>query len=103
MLVGDEFLPANKAGGFDYNSPGRPTLRLRSNPTEYEVWHELGHYIHYRRIGAEAYRNLSRTAQWNAAEQFVFDMLNSTRRWSKLNEAEQMHANQYIEDMGGFR
>lgn len=103
LLVGDEHLPTGKAGGFDGFSPNGPKIVLRSNPTEYEVWHELSHYIQYERIGRKAYQDLPRTHNWHAAEQFVFDMLNRTKRWGKLNEAQQEHAIDYIERIGGFR
>lgn len=36
-------------------------------------------------------------------EQFVFDRLENSRRWGKLNEDERDHARWYIEDVGGFR
>jgi len=42
LKVGDEHLPPNKGGAFD-GSTG--TLYLRSNSTQYEVWHELSHYL----------------------------------------------------------
>ncbi|MFD2088467.1 zincin-like metallopeptidase toxin domain-containing protein [Brevibacillus brevis] len=110
LKVGDEFLPPGKGGGFNYNTD---ELVLRSNPTQYEVWHELSHYLHYRRIGKDAYSNLPRTygpvpmndlTQFNAPEQFVYDMLsNSPKRWNSLNEAEQLHANWYIMQYGGLR
>ena len=41
LKVGDEYLPPGKGGGFSYNTD---ELILRSNPTQYEVWHELSHY-----------------------------------------------------------
>ncbi|MNI70824.1 hypothetical protein D3C73_1266600 [compost metagenome] len=51
-------MPPKKGGAFN-GSTG--TLYLRSNPTQYEVWHELSHYIQYRNIGKEAYSKLPRT------------------------------------------
>ncbi|MGK5510481.1 zincin-like metallopeptidase toxin domain-containing protein [Brevibacillus formosus] len=110
LKVGDEFLPPNKGGAFNANDG---ELYLRSNPTQYEVWHELSHYIQYRNIGKEAYLKLPRTqgrvpyndlTQFNAPEQFVFDMLsNSSKRWNMLNEREKQHAIDYILDYGGIR
>ncbi|AUX37642.1 MULTISPECIES: SpvB/TcaC N-terminal domain-containing protein [Sorangium] len=90
----------NKAGSFFVDVTGRPQLRLRPNPTEYLVWHELSHYLHYRRIGREAYLNLPRSQGWNAAEQFVFDMLEHPSRWRRLNAEERAHAIWYIEEWG---
>ncbi|WP_249878396.1 zincin-like metallopeptidase toxin domain-containing protein [Niallia circulans] len=110
LKVGDEFLPPGKGGGFNYNTG---ELVLKSNPTQYEVWHELSHYIQYKQIGKEAYSNLPRTSgpvpmndltKFNAPEQFVYDMLsNNPKRWNSLNEAEQLHANWYITQYGGIR
>ncbi len=101
LKVGDEHLPPNGAGAFNY---AKGELLLRSNPTSYEVWHELSHYLHYRKIGAEAYSNLPRSTLNNVPEQFVFDMLeNSKRRWGNLNDVERRHAIDYIERIGGFR
>ncbi|EPY05634.1 Rhs core protein with extension [Paenibacillus alvei TS-15] len=110
LKVGDEFLPPGKGGGFNYITD---ELVLRSNPTQYEVWHELSHYIQYKKIGKDAYTNLPRTqgkvpkndlSQFNAPEQFVFDMLsNSEKRWNLLNERERQHAIDYIMEYGGIR
>ncbi|MEL4027154.1 pre-toxin TG domain-containing protein [Caldifermentibacillus hisashii] len=110
LKVGDEFLPPGKGGGFNYNTG---ELVLKSHPTQYEVWHELSHYIQYKQIGREAYSNLPRTSgpvpmndltKFNAPEQFVYDMLsNNPKRWNSLNEAEQLHANWYITQYGGIR
>ena len=81
LKVGDEFLPPGKGGGFNYNTG---ELVFKSNPTQYEVWHELSHYIQYKQIGKEAYSNLPRTSgpvpmndltKFNAPEQFVYEML----------------------------
>jgi RHS repeat-associated protein len=101
--VGDEFLLPGQAGGFAVHPSGSARMVLPSNPTEYVVLHELAHYVHWRRIGTEAYLNLPRTTTWNAAEQFVFDMLEHPLRWNRLSPAERQHAIQYIERAGGFR
>ncbi|MBR6537597.1 MAG: hypothetical protein IKT67_10395, partial [Lachnospiraceae bacterium] len=108
VKVGDEFLPPGKAGGFNAET-GK--LYLRSNPTQYEVWHELSHYIQYQKIGKEDYLALPRTVgenldlgAFNAPEQFVYDMLsNNPRRWGRLSYEEQIHANWYITTYGGIR
>lgn len=99
LKVGDEFVPPRKAGGFD-GVHGQ--LILRSNPTRYEVSHELGHYVDFKKKGAELY-NKSELHPRVAKEQVVFDMLNnSEKRWAALTEQEQQHARWYIEDVGGF-
>jgi len=101
LKVGDKHVPLGKAGGFNSE---KGILFLRSNPTNYEVWHEVSHFRQYQKIGKEAYLNLPRTKNFNAPEQFVFDMLeNSQKRWNALNFEEQQHAIRYIESIGGFR
>jgi hypothetical protein len=97
LNVGDEFLPAGRAGGFN---AGERTLSLRSNPTQYEVWHELSHFRQFQRLGPESYGNLSRVQK----EQFVFDLLNnSPKRWNALSFKQQQHAIDYIQRVGGIR
>ena len=99
LRVGDEFLPAGKAGGFN---AAEETLSLRNNPTQYEVWHELSHYRQFKQLGPGAYMNQTRTLK----EQFVFDLLeNSPRRWNNLNFEQQQHAIEYSQSqaVGGFR
>ncbi len=101
LRVGDKFVPPGKAGGFDSQNG---VLFLRDNPTNYEVWHELSHFRQYQQIGRDAYLKLPRTTDFNAPEQFVFDMLeNSPKRWNALNFDEQQHAIRYIENVGGLR
>ena len=99
--VGDEHLPYGKAGGFDAS---RGELLLRSEPTNYEVWHELSHFRQYQMIGREKYLKSPRSIDFNAPEQFVFDMLeNSPKRWNSLSYEQQRHAVDYIEWIGGIR
>ena len=101
LRVGDQYVPYGKAGGFDSQNG---VLFLKNNPTNYEVWHELSHFRQYQKIGREEYLSLPRTKDFNAPEQFVFDMLeNSPKRWDALNFDEQQHAIKYIERIGGFR
>lgn len=108
LFVGDEYLDFGQAGGFAiYQDPGRrPAILLGTNPTQYEVWHELSHYLHYRRIGREAYLKLPRSPNGIRvdAEQFVFDMLeNNERRWFGFTDDERIHASTYILENGGIR
>lgn len=98
--VGDEFLRPNTAGGFSVHANGSARMILPSNPTDYVVTHELAHYVHWRKLGTEAYLNLPREKMWNAAEQFVFDQLENPMRWSRLSPAEREHAIWYIERVG---
>ena len=101
LKVGDEFVPDGMAGGFARDGS---QLVLRSNPTRYEVYHELGHFRQFQQIGREAYQALPRSTRFNAPEQHVFDLLeNSSKRWNSFNFNEQQHAIDYIEHIGGFR
>jgi hypothetical protein len=102
LLVGDEYLETGKTGAFRVPKTGRPQLILSSNPTYYLLWHELSHYIHYRRIGRDAYVNLPREPR-NVAEIAVFTMLDRPHRWMQLSPDEQMHAVNYLESIGGTR
>jgi len=97
LQVGDEFLNPSKAGGFN---AAKKIMMLRSNPTQYEVWHELAHFRQFQQLGFDKYSRLSRVQK----EQFVFDLLeNSPRRWNLLNVDQRRHAIDYIYDVGGFR
>jgi hypothetical protein len=100
LNVGDEFLLPGQGGGFAVRPNGAARMVLRSNPTEYVVTHELGHYVHWRGLGTDAYLKLPRTPKWNAAEQFVFDQLEKPTRWWRFSDAERQHAIDYIERVG---
>ncbi|CAN7457579.1 hypothetical protein LJR232_002921 [Aquipseudomonas alcaligenes] len=96
LKVGDEHLPPGYAGGF--NAVDRALL-LRSDPTNYEVWHELTHYQQYRSLGEEAYSAQTRLMK----EQHVFDRLESMpRRWDSLTPEQMGHARWYIDSVGGL-
>ena len=107
LKVGDEhMLSSTMRGGFAKDGS---ELVLGSNPTYYEVWHELSHYLHFKSVGSkEAYMALPRWTPINpiqdVPEQFVFDMLeNSPKRWNALTYEEQQDAIRYVEGKGGFR
>ncbi len=94
----DEFLAAQGANGlFRANANGTGALYLRSNPTQYEVWHELQHFRDFRNTGFDAYKALQRVGR----EQSVYDVLSGARRWPMLNAAEQDHAFRYILSLDG--
>lgn len=110
LKVGDGNLPPNKAGGFLAKPDGTAELILRGNPTDYEVWHELGHYIQWRKLGPDEYPKLPRHTVddpiQDVPEQFVFDLLENSRerRWRRLTEAEREHAIWYVQEKkGGLR
>ena len=91
---------AQTKGGFAVRPDGSARMVLPSNPTEYVVTHELGHYVHWRGVGTDAYMKLPRTPKWNAPEQFVFDQLEKPMRWWRFSDAERQHAIDYIERVG---
>ena len=107
LKVGDEFLPPGKGGGFLAKADGSAELLLRSDPTKYEVWHELGHFRHWSDVGADTYRGLHRWSRANPIqdipEQHVFDLLENGRHWQLLNDAQRQHATEYIFSRGGIR
>jgi hypothetical protein len=109
LEVGSPDLPFGKAGAFESSPDGTARLLLKADPTNQLVWHELGHFIQWRKVGPEAYLKLPRGPlhgdTFNAPEQFVFDLLNQPSRWDRLTPEYQQHLIDYIEDpkTGGFR
>ncbi len=107
LKVGDKYVPPGMGGGFLAKSNGTAELILRSNPTKYEVWHELSHFRHWSNIGADAYRGLPRWSRTNPIqdipEQYVFDLLENGRHWQLLNDVQRQHAVEYIFSRGGIR
>jgi len=96
LKVGDEYLPDGAAAGF---SASRKSLVLGSDPTNYEVWHELTHFRQYQVLGEDVYSAQNRLTK----EQFVFDKLESMpRRWNSLTPEEWGHARRYIQKLGGL-
>jgi hypothetical protein len=73
---------------------GRHELHLRSNPTFYEVYHELQHYRHLKGVGYRAFEKTSETLR----EQFVYDQLRRSKNlWNNIfNQAERDSAFIYI-------
>jgi hypothetical protein len=57
----------------------------------------LRHYGHFRTIGADSLRRLTRPEQ----EQFVYDALRRSRHWRGFTAAEIQHAQDYIRSLGG--
>jgi hypothetical protein len=103
LEIGSPDLPSGKAGAFIANPDGSARLLLATDPTNQLVWHELGHYIQWKQIGSEAYRALPRSLQFNAPEQFVFDLLENPSRWYRLTPEFRIRSAEYIEEVGGFR
>ena len=94
----DRMLAGRAASGiFRVFQDGSATIFLRSDRTRYELVHELRHYGHFRTIGADSFRRLTRLEQ----EQFVYDALRRSRHWRGFTAAEIQHAQDYIRSLGG--
>jgi hypothetical protein len=96
LRIDDPKLPSRMRGAYN----GRDNVMyLRSDATEYEVWHELSHYLHCKKIGKKEYMRLKRPT---GPEQYVYDQLRgSDRRWKLLTPNERDHAMWYVEASGG--
>ena len=99
LFLDNPRLPPGKRAGFNAELG---ELSLPHDATKYEVWHELAHYAHYKRIGRDAYLQL-RAKGKEFVEQEVFDTLRrNPRRWNELlTLLEKVHAEDYLERMGG--
>jgi hypothetical protein len=94
----DRMLTRRAASGvFRVFQDGSATIFLRSDRTRYELVHELRHYQHFKTIGANSFRRLTRLEQ----EQFVYDGLRRSRHWRRFTAAEIQHARDYIRSLGG--
>lgn len=95
-------LDPNAIGGsFSTLENGTAILRLPVNLPAEIVWHELGHFILWRRFGTEAYRRLPRVYGNNVPEQFVFDLLQCPDRWDRLTPEYRLRMVDYIENFWG--
>ncbi len=114
VTYNDQIVPKGNVVEFKSDKslkPGeRPMLgsfRFPEKVTWYQVWHEMAHYVHYKRVGPEEWHRASLTKV--EREQFVYDLLRSARRWNKtdakgrpfINFKEKIHAVEYILDVGG--
>lgn len=97
LLVDDPVMLKLQKAGFARDGS---KMYLPSDATRYEVLHEIGHYVHFRRLGKDAYAALQRPT---AAEQAVYDSLRSNeRRWYRqLNIMERLNAQLKIKRDGG--
>jgi len=101
----DLVIDENAVGGrFIVSRTGRPQFVVGPNSRTESVWHELGHYIHWRRVGgSEKYLALPREFGNNVPEQFVFDLLQQPTRWERLSPEYRLRSVEYIvEDWGGM-
>jgi len=96
-------LRRGKTSGFKvFEGDKRPALVLRKNATQYEAWHEISHYLDYKKIGKADYLNLPRRVGANIPEQNVFQSLARPGRWERLNPTEQNHAWNYLRERWGM-
>jgi hypothetical protein len=77
---------------FIARADGSGQMLLPANPTELQVKHELSHYLDFKNMGFEAYRDLGRTAR----EVSVLERLQGNRLWPRLNQAEQDFSVNYV-------
>ena len=84
---------SSAAFGVGRRDPNRAVLFVKPRPNRYEVLHELGHFIQWRRLGGPAYKQLSRFEH----EKFVHDLLRKPSRWRRLTPRQRQHADDYIE------
>jgi Metallopeptidase toxin 4 len=73
------------SAAFIVDKRGKAMMLLSKNPTRREVLHELGHYLHFRKVGADSYRNLTTSQR----ESFVGNLLRNSNNWKRFNPDEQ--------------
>jgi hypothetical protein len=78
---------------FTARADGTGMLELPANPTALQVKHELSHYLDFKNLGYEGYRDMGRTAR----EASVLDRLQSNRVWSQMNQAERDFSIGYVD------
>lgn len=78
---------------FIARADGTGMMQLPANPTVLQVKHELSHYLDFKKMGFEAYRDMGRTAR----EASVLDRLKNNRLWPNLNQAEKDFSINYVE------
>jgi len=87
---------------FAGNVNGTGVLRVRANATRYEVLHELGHVLDFRRNPTQWVRPASNEGlSLLLREQAVYNRLRNSRSWYLFNFQERLHAYRYIESLGG--
>ena len=71
---------------------GKSRIIVRSNPTKYELYHELKHWADYNRLGPDEFKALRERGQEESVYQYM-----EKQKW--LNEDEAAHAKDFIEDV----
>lgn len=94
-------LPWGKAGAFIADESGAARLLVKSGVTHDVMWHELSHFRQWKQLGPEKFMALPRVTGNHVPEQFVFDMLNTPTRWTRLSPEYRVHMVKGIEKLGG--
>ncbi len=68
-------------------------MEIPANPTSLQVKHELSHYLDFRNLGYDSYRDLGRAGR----EAAVLQRLQNNRIWPTLNSAEKNFSINYVE------
>jgi hypothetical protein len=83
--------------GFLARADGTGQMLLPARPTNLQVKHELSHYLDFRNMGYEAYRDMGRAAR----EASVLKRLQANRSWPTYNEAERQFSIDYVNRLKG--
>ncbi|WP_184500015.1 zincin-like metallopeptidase toxin domain-containing protein [Rhizobium esperanzae] len=76
---------------------GSGQLLLPENPTVLQVKHELSHYLDFKKMGFEAYRDMGRLGR----EASVLERLQANRSWSAYTDAERRFSIDYVNRLRG--
>ncbi|MDV4154771.1 RHS repeat-associated core domain-containing protein [Rhizobium brockwellii] len=76
---------------------GTGQLQLPANPTVLQVKHELSHYLDFKKMGFEAYRDTGRLGR----EASVLGRLQANRSWSAYTDAERQFSIDYVNRLRG--
>ena len=95
LRLDDPRLPANKGGGFIAETG---EMLLRPNATKSQVWHELSHYLDFKKLGKEAYMKLPYPL---GREQLVYNRLFQSRHWNLMSLWDRALLETKIERLGG--
>ncbi len=92
----------NVSALFEGSVDGTGVLRLRAGVTRYEVLHELGHILDFRRNPTQWVRPASsERLSLLHREQAVYNRLRNSRSWELFDFQERLHAYHYIKRLGG--
>jgi hypothetical protein len=78
---------------------GSSTIFLKSNPTRYEVLHELAHLEHFESLKND-FKNWCKLTM-TQKEQYVYDALRKSASWATFSSKERQDARDYIIKVGG--